>query len=59
MKKKLGMGFYVGFVSVWANLLPVAAYNESGNANLSGGLLILLLPVMLGIIYLASNSEVK
>lgn len=37
----------------------VSAYNGTENTNLSGGIVLLFIPVMLGIIYLAGKGEVK
>ena len=54
MKKRLGLGLGM-FLS---NLSGVMAY--SGNSNLPGSaIIIVFVPVMLGIIYLASKGEVK
>ena len=52
MKKRLGLGLGMFLMS------GVMAY--SGNSNLPGSaIIIVFVPVMLGIIYLASKGEVK
>lgn len=52
MKKRLGLGLGMFLITILSNLSGVMAY--SGNSNLPG-----IVPVMLGIIYLASKGEVK
>ena len=55
MKKRLGLGLGMFLITILSNLSGVMAY--SGNSNLPGS--IVFVPVMLGIIYLASKGEVK
>ena len=54
MKKRLGLGLGMFLITILSNLSGVMAY--SGNSNLPGSVFV---PVMLGIIYLASKGEVK
>lgn len=55
MKKGLGTAIFL--LILVTNIAEVSAYN--GNANLSNGVIVVLfIPIMLGIIYLASK-EVK
>ena len=58
MKKRLGLGLGMVLITILSNLSGVMAY--SGNSNLPGSaIIIVFVPVMLGIIYLASKGEVK
>ena len=58
MKKRLGLGLGMFLITILSNLSGVMAY--SGNSNLPGSaIIIVFVPVMLGIIYLASKGEVK
>lgn len=41
------------------NISCIYAYGGEKNTNLSAGLLLLFLPMMLGIIYLANKDEVN
>lgn len=56
--KRLGVAGLMFLTTLMSNVSGVFAYN--GNANMSGGAaIVLFVPVMLGIIYLASKSEAK
>lgn len=58
MKKRLGLGLGMFLITILSNLSGVMAY--SGNSNLPGSaIIIVFVPVMLRIIYLASKGEVK
>lgn len=57
LDKILGFGLFI--VILLSKISCVSAYNNSQNTNLSGGVIILFIPVMLGIIYLAFKGEVK
>ena len=58
MKKRLGLGLGMFLITILSNLSGVMAY--SGNSNLPGSaIIIIFVPVMLEIIYLASKGEVK
>ena len=58
MKKRLGLGLGMFLITILSNLSGVMAY--SGNSNLPGSaIIIVFVPVMLEIIYLASKGEVK
>ena len=58
MKKRLGLGLGMFLITILSNLSGVMAY--SGNSNLPGSaIIIVFVPGMLGIIYLASKGEVK
>ena len=56
MKKRLGLGLGMFLITILSNLSGVMAYS----GNLPGSaIIIVFVPVMLGIIYLASKGEVK
>ena len=57
MKKLLGVT--TSLVISVINVKSLLAYNGSESTNLSGGRILLLIPIMLGIVYLANKSEVK
>ena len=56
--KKL-LGVTTSLVISVINVKSLLAYNGSESTNLSGGRVLLLIPIMLGIVYLANKSEVK
>ncbi|WP_154659623.1 hypothetical protein [Thomasclavelia saccharogumia] len=57
MKKLLGVATSLAISVI--NVRSLLAYNGSENTNLSGGKVLLFIPIMLGIVYLANKSEVK
>lgn len=57
MKRGLRLGIVLLIIII--NKSTVLAYNSNMSTNLSGGKLLLLIPVMLGIIYLADKNEAK
>lgn len=57
VKKLLGVATSLAISVI--NVRSLLAYNGSENTNLSGGKVLLFIPIMLGIVYLANKSEVK
>ena len=57
MKRGLRLGIVLLIIII--NKSTVLAYNSNMSTNLSEGKLLLLIPVMLGIIYLADKNEAK
>ncbi|WP_455684258.1 hypothetical protein [Thomasclavelia sp.] len=59
MKLNRRLAIEVVIVILLSKVSSVSAYNGTENTNLSGGIVLLFIPVMLGIIYLAGKGEVK
>lgn len=55
MKNKLAIESGIIITNILANVSGVGAYSDNGSTNMSGGaIIVLFVPIMLGIIYLAS-----
>lgn len=60
MKNKLVIESGIIITNILANVSGVGAYSDNGSTNMSGvAIIVLFVPIMLGIIYLASKGEVK
>ncbi|MFQ8705043.1 MAG: hypothetical protein ACLR9T_03190 [Thomasclavelia sp.] len=58
LNRRIRLGLFI--VILLSKVSSVSAYNSTTeNTNLSGGIILLFIPVMLGIIYLACKSEIK
>lgn len=56
---KLKISGLVFLLTIMSNLSDVFAYFEKKNTNLSDGMILFFIPLMLAIIYLANKGEVK
>lgn len=59
MKKRIEIGLLTGLVTIGSNMTNLFAYTGSEKTNLPSIALILLIPFMLGVIYLAYKGEIK
>lgn len=59
MKKRIEIGLITGLMTIASNMTNLFAYTGSEKTNLPSIALVLLIPFMLGVIYLAYKSETK
>ena len=59
MKKRVRMGLLTGLMRIGGNMSNIFPYTGSEKTNLPSIALVLLIPFMLGVIYLAFKGETK